>query len=306
MVNVRQIEIFKAIMEYGSVTEAAMQMNITQPSVSKHLKLLEQDIGIELFTRTGNRLITTPEGQALYDQIERVYTGLENLRGYADDLKHNRHGEVTIASMPLLAQFWLPEKIAPFIKEHVGVSISLPVRSSRWIATTVAARRADFGLGLKPIEKIPGILTQPLLSLPLVCVMYPDHRLAGHRNIEAAELENEDVITLKNFDRIGLALEEVLEDRKFKPQRYIHTFSSQMACELAKINVGVALVDILSASKYLGSDMIVRPLEPEVLFEFCVMTPEHWPLSRLSKWLISHLTEQAIATKAEMSALLLP
>ena len=57
--NIRQIEIFKAIMEGGSVTQAAHNLNIAQPSVSKHLKLLEYDLGFALFERSGNKLIAT-------------------------------------------------------------------------------------------------------------------------------------------------------------------------------------------------------------------------------------------------------
>ncbi|KIC07347.1 hypothetical protein RA19_24400 [Leisingera sp. ANG-M1] len=298
--NIRQIEIFKAIMDYGSVTEAAERLNVTQPSVSKHLKLLEYDLGLKLFARTGNRLIATREGQALYDQIGRVYTGLGQLRSFAEDLKHNRHGEVTIAAMPLLAQFWLPEKLAPFMTEHEGVSFSLPVRSSRWISQSVAARRADFGLGLTTGEDIPGIETRPLMSLPLVCVMRSDHRLAEFWSVEAADLENEDVVTLKNFDRWRLALEGVLEDRKFKPKRYIDTFSTHVACQLVKNGVGVALVDMLSASYHLDSGLVARAFEPEFSFETSVMTPEHWQQSKLSAHLIAHLQDQARATEKDM------
>ena len=113
-VNVRQIEIFKAIMEGGSVTQAASNLNIAQPSVSKHLKLLEISLGFDLFRRRGNKLDATPEGQALFDQVERVYTGMGFLSDFAEDLRNNQLGELSIASMPLMAQKWLPSCVASF------------------------------------------------------------------------------------------------------------------------------------------------------------------------------------------------
>ena len=302
--NIRQIEIFKAIMDRGSVTEAAEHLNITQPSVSKHLKLLEYDLDLKLFNRTGNRLHATPEGLALYDQIGRVYTGMDQLRGFARDLKHNRHGEISIAAMPLLAQFWLSEQISGFMIEHDRVSFSLPVRSSRWITQSVAARNVDFGLGLRTGDATPGVAMQPLMSLPLVCVMREDHSLAGKKTIEARDLENEDVISLRNFDRWRLALEGILEERKFKPKRNIDTFSTHVACQLALNNVGIALVDILSASNQLQSGLVMRQFEPEVTFDTCIMTAEHWPRSRLANHLIDHLLFQAERTRNRMEHLL--
>lgn len=303
--NIRQVEVFKAIMDCGSVTEAAERLSITQPSVSKHLKMLELDIDLKLFSRTGNRLVATPEGMALYDQIGRIYTGLEQLNGFADDLRHNRHGEVSVAAMPLLAQFWLPEQIAPFMIEQNGVSFSLPVRSSRWITQAVAARRVDFGLGLRSGDTLAGVILRPLMSLPLVCVMRADHRLAQNRTIHAADLEHQDVISLKNFDRWRFALEGVLGDRKFKPKRNIDTFSTHVACQLALNGVGIAMVDILSASNQIHAGLVARRFEPVVTFDTCVITSEHWPQSRLAKHLIDLLMAQA-ETTMEMVDRLIP
>ena len=80
--NIRQVEVFKAIMDAGSVTGAAGKLHVSQPSVSKHLGLLEADLGLELFLRVGNKLVPTSEAEALYDQVARTYHGLEHLDRY--------------------------------------------------------------------------------------------------------------------------------------------------------------------------------------------------------------------------------
>ena len=113
--NIRQVEVFKAIMDTGSVTEAAGRLNVTQPSVSKHLKLLEFDLGLSLFARTGNKLMPTPEATALYDQVDRLYRGLDQLNRFSDGLKHHQHGQITVGAMPLIAQRWLPQIVGTFL-----------------------------------------------------------------------------------------------------------------------------------------------------------------------------------------------
>ncbi len=303
--NIRQVEVFKAIMDCHSITEAAKRLYITQPSVSKHLKLLEYNLGFQLFVRSGNRLIATREGHALYDQIERVYTGLDQLSNFVEDLKKNRYGEITIACMPLLSHYWLPAALSEFILDNDEVSISLPVRSSKWISQTIAARKADFGLAMCNDEPPPGVITEHFMSLPIVCVMRADHPLAQHSGkIEITDLEAQDVISLKNFDQWQLSLEKMLDERAVKPKRTIDTFSSQVACELVKNEVGIALVDVLSAADHLNSGLVIKPFAVDICFDIYLMQSEHWPIPQLATALKNNLLAKAQKTCEQMQSLI--
>ena len=301
--NIRQIEAFKAIMDGGSVTRAADKLNISQPSVSKHLKLLEYNLGLSLFQRTGNKLIPTPEGQALYDQVERVYTGLGFLESFAEDLRNNQHGELSIAAMPLIAQKWLPKCIARFIATHRKVSFSLPVRSSSWIAAAVAARRVHFGVGLKPHDAAPGIQIAPLLNLPFVCVMPPNHPLAAHQVVELGMIRGHGLISLRSFEGRPLILETLAREFQSGEKRTIETFSTSVACELVRQGAGVALVDAMTARNNLDDTLAFRRFHPRTEMEICVMTPEHWPLSRTAENLMDLLFEEAKEIEKELAVI---
>jgi DNA-binding transcriptional LysR family regulator len=303
-VNVRQIEIFKAIMEGGSVTQAAINLNITQPSVSKHLKLLEIGLGFDLFRRRGNKLDVTPEGQALFDQVERVYTGLGFLSDFAEDLRNNQLGELSIASMPLMAQKWLPSCVASFVATHPKVSFSLPVRSSSWIATAVAARRVHFGMGLRPSDADTGIHVAPLIKLPLVCVMAPDHPLAEHTEIQLHHMQDHSLISLASFESQPLVLENLINGTQANGKQRIETFSASVACELAQQKAGIALVDAMTARDNLSDQLTFRPYYPVAEMEICVMTPEHWPLSQIAKNFIEVMIVRARQTEKELSSMI--
>ena len=90
--NLRQCEIFRAVMTTSSITEAADRLGITQPAVSKMLAQIERDLGFPLFLRERRRLVPTPEAQALFKEVERAFLGLEHLTRFARDLKE-RYGE---------------------------------------------------------------------------------------------------------------------------------------------------------------------------------------------------------------------
>ena len=299
--NIRQIEIFRAIVDAGSVTGAAQALSISQPSVSKHLKLLEHDLGFALFQRGGNSLVATPEGQALYDQVERVYTGIGFLEDFVEGLRNNQHGEVSIASMPLIAQRWLPENLAKFMADHQSVSFSLPVRSSNWISTAVAARRVHLGVGLTPSNPIPGLRVMPLMKLPVVCVMQTDSPLTVHDFVTAETLSGQGLVSLHSYDGKQLMIEEIAPGLRSGAKRSIETFSAPVACELVRQGAGPALIDAMTALMNSGERLTFKPFEPKKHLEICIMVSEHWALSRLACDIMELLIDRARSTEGKIT-----
>ncbi|MBI1384984.1 MAG: LysR family transcriptional regulator [Rhizobiales bacterium] len=299
--NVRQIEVFKAVMETGSVTGASERLRISQPSASKHLKALERAVGVTLFERTGNRLLATDEASAFYSQVERTFQGLDHLARFAAGLKHHPSGEIAVASMPMLARRWLPEILAPFLSGRSGVSLALPIRSSSWIAEAVAAGQVDLGLGLA-VAEAGGLDQEPLMRMPLVCVMPPDQPLAGLGVVGPADLSAHTLITLSNFDQWRLAIEMALEGSGVEPRRRVDTFTTQVACELVVRGVGVAIVDALTALDYEQRGLVWRRFTPATAFEIVVMRSRRRQRSRLAEDLVTMLHEAAGRTRSTLRA----
>src|SRR5690606_26427832 len=132
----------------GSVTGGSMRLGISQPATSKQIRLLEADLGIPLFIRSGNRVKPTIEAQSLHEQVKRTYQGIQHLTRFAAGLRHHSVGEIAVAAMPMMARSWLPGIIGPFLQRHPGLSMALPVRSSRWIGEAVSAGMVDIGIAL--------------------------------------------------------------------------------------------------------------------------------------------------------------
>ncbi len=294
--NIRQIEIFKAVMESGSVTGASQRLRISQPAVSKYIKLLEESTELSLFERTGNRLVPTNEATTLFDQVERSYRGLDHLTRFVSGLKHHPAGEISIAAMPMLARRWLPEIIGTFLGENSNVSLSLPIRSSGWIADAIGSGQVDIGIGLKMAETA-GIRFDQIMSIPLVCVMKPDHPLSQEAIVDAEQLSPHTLITLSNFDQWRLAVENALESSDARPARQVDTFTTQVACELAARGVGIAIVDALTAIDYVDRGLEWRLFRPELAFEIVLMRSTYRSDSFLARTLIEALKSNALKSE---------
>ncbi len=293
--NIRQVEIFRAVMEAGSVTEAARRLAVSQPAVSKHLRRLEDEVGFALFRRAGGRIEPLPEAHALFDQVERVYVGLDGLNRFSDDLRESRRGHLVVGTLPLLSNAWLPGMLRHFLDGRPDVSVSLPVRSSARIAEWVAARQVDVGLAMVPGE-FAGIVSEPLMDLELRCVAPPGHPLAAKTVVGPDDFNGQDLITLSNFDRWRLSIEATLERSRVRPRRRVDTFTATTACALVAEGLGICLLDPVTVSEHAGNDLVVRPFRPRISFDISLIRPSHWPGSRLADAFVADLKAYVAAT----------
>ena len=116
----RQVEVFKAIMDSGSITEAANILHISQPAVSKALKLLEAELGLRLFARTTKGIAATEEARLLYTEVERTYFGMQNLSRFAASLGDRKQGRIVVSTIPALGIETTSRRIAASVSPMSG------------------------------------------------------------------------------------------------------------------------------------------------------------------------------------------
>lgn len=298
--SIREIEIFRAVMMEGSVSKAAQHLAISQPAASKYIAQLERRLKLALFARHGGRLLPTPEGAALYDQVERLFTGLSNLEKFMEDLSAERHGHLTVACLPLLSLTAMPEIMATFMQDRPSVSLALQTRSSARIVEWVAARQVDMGICFC-FSDVPGVTIEPLVDLELFCALPPGDPLECKDIIQAADLKNRDLITYDHLDRTQFWLDAVLEREKVYAKRRVRVFWTSVAMELVMRGVGIAIVDRLTASRFPGGEKQLRPFRPALSFNLNLVWPEHWPSSALARAFArevrTYLTTRQVASR---------
>ena len=128
--NLRQIEAFKAVIESGTVTQAAERLAISQPAVSKLLQSFERGSGLTLFTREKGRLSPTTEARLLYEEVERIFQGAGRVRQAADEIRSLKRGLLSIGVMPALSVGFAQEILARLHVSQPGVSVNLHGRET--------------------------------------------------------------------------------------------------------------------------------------------------------------------------------
>ena len=128
-----------------SVPRRAAQ-NVSQPALSKSLAQLEADCELRLFDRVRGRLAPTEQGMQLYAEIDRIFSGVQQVENAIDALHRQAQGRVLIGVMPGLSGPFVQRVVTAFLRDHPGTYCVVEVRNSEWIMESLVGRRLDVGL----------------------------------------------------------------------------------------------------------------------------------------------------------------
>lgn len=270
--NLRHVDAFRTIMLRGSMTAAAQELRTSQPSISRLIGELETEIDLRLFERRAGRLRPTPEGLAFYREVERSFTGLENLTSAARDIRAFGTGRLRIAAMPVMALGFIPRCIRKFKERFPRAIISLQMGNDGTVTRWMSSSYCDIGFVANVID-IPQVEHHPLYAVPGVCALPPSHRLASHDTIQARDLDGEAFISLSLEDGARTRVDRVFDDAGVRRQMTLETPFSAAICALVEQGLGLGLVNPIAADDYRHAEIVFRPFRPQVMFHGHAMFP---------------------------------
>ena len=300
--NFRQIEAFRAVMLTGSMTEAAVMLNTSQPRISRLIAQLESGTGFRLFLRGSARLQPTAEAIAFYREVDRLFSGLSNLSQTAKNIRSFGSGHVRIACLPALALGFMPRVIKRFLAKHPGINVTLQARSSSTVAEWTASQQCDIGLAARGPET-KGVDTELFLSVPGACILPPGHRMAEKQAIAPKDLEGEDFVSLGLIDVTRGRIDQLFADMKIERKLKVETQYAATICACVLEGLGVSIVNPFVAVDFIERGLVVRRFEPEIPIEKMLLFPANKPRSRLTDAFVQILKQcrdEELAQQAEM------
>jgi DNA-binding transcriptional LysR family regulator len=196
VVELRQLEHFLAVVEEGSFTRAAARSYMVQSSLSASLLALERELGTELFIRGRRGAELTDAGRAFLVPARATLAEADRARDAVAEVKGLLRGSVRIAAVAVPRSVDVAGTIRRFQDEHPGVDVHVVPVGAQDMIDLVAEGQVDFAIGPRTQRMSSSLRFDPLISTPLVVVCSADHRLAGARDLEAAEVIDEPVIDL--------------------------------------------------------------------------------------------------------------
>jgi len=287
--NIRQLEVFQAIMSAGSLTGAARTLKISQPAVSAVVKDAETQLKMKLFKSISGRLHPTPEAIALLPFVNDVFSRIESLDLAAERLRDGQLGQIMLASTGALLHMLFPlafiqfKKIAP----HVGMSIHSGQKP--FVIERVSQKESDLGLLYGPVAHA-GIEVEELFSTELECAIPKHHSLAAKHYISAQDLNGEYVIGNKKYSTIGSLVDAACREAGVEPPKFsLEASFSFNPCLLVNAGAGIALLDPFIKMTGMVDNVIFRPFRPAVKIKTQIIYPRDRPRSKATQLFVDQL-----------------
>lgn len=294
--NHRQLEAFRALIQTGSVTEAAKRMHITQPATSRLIADLESNVGYVLFRREKKRLSPTPEALALFEEVDRSFIGIGEIAEAAKEIGNFRRGSLRIASLPALALEFLPRIITQFCNDKPDISISLQIHSSQRVTQCVASQQYDLGFTETQTANA-AVNTRLLCDAPMLAILPKGHAMLKHASLTPKHFEGENFVSLGSNYSPRKLIDAVFQANDVKRKLQIETQLSLAAGNLVASGAGVSIIDNVTACNLRDLGLVeTRPFVPEITFNYWVLHPSHWPLSRLGETFLGIAQRQLAGT----------
>ncbi|WP_232468049.1 LysR substrate-binding domain-containing protein [Bordetella genomosp. 13] len=280
--NLRQIEVFRAVMLAGSVSGAAQMLHVSQPAVSRLISYTEQRLGFALFQRLRGRLHPTAEAQKLFGEIEVLYQAVQRINGLADDLANQTGGMLRVACSPSLAYALMPMAIAAFARRWPDVKVAFEGMLAEPLVDALLTQRVDLAVAIVPLQH-PRIQTHRLYRNRIVAVLPPGHRLAARRRLRVTDLRDERVIGYSPETPLAHAIGRLYDGAHLAPRWVAEVKQTHVACAMAQQGLGIALVDEQARVGGAWPDLQMRELSPSIDLQVRLGYSRHEPLPALAQ-----------------------
>jgi DNA-binding transcriptional LysR family regulator len=274
--SLRQIEVFRAIMIAGSISEAARMLFIAQPSVSRVLSVSEERLGFLLFERSRGRLYPTPEARRIFEEVESAYAGVQRVDDLVRALVEGRSGKLNVVCSPSLGAHLVPRAIAVFNRRFPNLPIHFEPLTHNNLIPRVLFGKNYLGVSMFDVVH-PNLATEPLVKVPLMCVSPPGW-LPANKTVRLRDLQERPWIDYGHDTPLGRVVGEAFGGEP-RPAPIVEVRSAISACTLVQEGVGVALVDPFCLDAALRERIDVRPLRPEKTLEVQAVYSRAEPLS---------------------------
>lgn len=267
-IRLRQLRAFKAIVENGSVSEAANTLGLTQSTVSKTLLGFEAELGFQLFDRIGKRLSLSEQGRLFFRQADNAIELLYGIETAAADIRDNQAARLRVSAIgPLLMSAYLPRVLRQFADEHPNLRFMAETKTRAEIEDWIANAHADVGFTFLPVQR-GQLSSRSVARVRAVAIVPAGHELAERKSLAPGDLPAEEIILPRPTVRLRNLVEASFLQAGFELRPWIETSNAVSTANLVAEGNGVAVIDPFTLTAIPAGKISVVPWEPETLLDY--------------------------------------
>ncbi|MCU1258995.1 MAG: cmpR 2 [Bryobacterales bacterium] len=242
--DLRQLEMFRAVVENSSFTVAGERLHVAQSAISRKVRLLEEELGEKLFKRANKRIFLTPAGETMMRYTNRVFQELHNAVVEISDAAGMKRGMLRIGSGMTACMYLLPPVIEELQKRFPHIDIQVITGTAEKLISQIRNSQIDVGVLTLPIGS-QDLEVTPFTKEEMVLVASPrNRRLAKRRTVRAAELANFPMIFFSRGTSTRSLVDQYFERLGIAPEIAMESENVATIKPLVRINLGVSLLPL--------------------------------------------------------------
>ena len=245
-----------------NISEAAEILFTSQPGISKQIKLLEDELGVQLFVRHGKRIVAvTPPGQAVLEIAERIFRDVQSIRNIGTEFAEQDSGRLTIATTYTQARHVLPPVVAEFFRQYPKVGLSLLPAEPSAVDRMVAEGLADFAINSEADARHSELRHISARAWNR-CVLVPQgHTLAGKGRIRLADLSSVPLIGYTDAEQDAALQQAFAGSGLALPQVALSSMDAGVIKTYVRAGLGVGLVADTAYDPQRDADLVCLPAD---------------------------------------------
>jgi DNA-binding transcriptional LysR family regulator len=245
--DLHQLRVFHAAVTTGGFSRAGEQLHLSQSTVSQHIKLLEDEVGCQLFLRVGKRVQVTEAGKVLLPYAERIFRDLKNAEMALREMNELRRGTVRLGVGPTTLIYRLPPVLSEYQRRFPDIELFVLAGTTEFLLSELRSQRIDLAIVMRSGPQ-PGVSVKPLGSEELVVVVNRDHPLARRPSIEPAELATLRLILYEKHTAMQNLIDRYFESLGIAPNIAMEVENNEAIKSLVRAGLGSSILPLCAVA----------------------------------------------------------
>ena len=265
--NFQQLRSVREALRCGfNLTEVAGVLHTSQPGISRQIRELEEELGVEIFVRSGKRLTgLTPPGEAVLPIVERLLHDAENLKRAGEEFSAQTRGRLSIAATHTQARYALPQVVRDFRQLYPQVTLNLHQGSPSQVAQMLLSGEADIGVATEGLAQYEQLVALPCYRWTHSVIVPPGHELLDGQPLTLERLARHPVITYNAGYTGRTHIDEAFASAGLEPNVVLSAMDADVIKTYVELGMGVGIVASIAFDP--ERDRTLRALDARTLFE---------------------------------------
>ena len=243
-----RLQVFQAVAKHRSYSRAARdELHISQPAVSKHVRALEEELGVTLFHQAGRQIELTEAGHLVPQCAEQMRVLTEETRRALLELQGLQRGALRLGASTTVGTYLLPALLAAYVQCYPGITVTPDISNTQGVIAGMRDRAWDLGLAASVPDQ-PALRIQPYCRDSLILVVPPRHCLASRGTVPLAELGGESWVLREPGSASRQAIEQALRTHHVPWQERLMLPSQEAVKQAVMAGVGIGMVSRLAVT----------------------------------------------------------